>query len=234
MKNQIVVGMVCSLVSGCGSNPAQPPAAVMAPFYAEESTVIEMPASPPTTPNGPRLVTFGDSFTAGNSWAPEAAQALGMSLDNRAIGGTRFTDPAQFPSVMTYPFAAQDTVVMVVSANDAFLDRSSEDHRRLFEKELRATVAFFAALPTVQVYISNTLNRNQVTYDKYNYGPQFEVPYLQTIASVAADSHPANVHFMDLFDNYTQTLENLGPDNLHPNAQGFHQIEQYIVSQISH
>lgn len=89
------------------------------------------------------FVTFGDSLTAGQTWAPIVAAGLGLTHENHAISSSQAADQAYLASVSVTPNGSNKYGVFL-GTNDELQYGSDPTKRQAYLDYLRALIVYLS------------------------------------------------------------------------------------------
>jgi acyl-CoA thioesterase-1 len=194
------------LATNCGEKPAAP---------TQEQRTETSPSSTNAVtplPEGPVIVTFGDSLTAGVAGRsyPDNLQDLLQQhgykyrVDNQGVGGDTTTDGlARIDNVLA---AHPSLVVLEFGGNDGLRGVPVESIRKNLEEMISRIQA--AGIPLVLLGI--TLPPN--------FGPDYVKPFTAMFPELAKKHKIPIIPFLLL--NVYQNPQLMQPDGIHPNGEG--------------
>ena len=211
-------------VAGCGSKPREksPSRTPSQPSARSEAAPSLAPA---TAHQGPAIIAFGDSLTAGVAGRsyPEQLQELldannlDYRVENQGVSGDTTTDGlARIDNVI----AAKPVLVMLeFGGNDGLRGIPVDVTRRNLEAMIERLRA--AAIPLVLLGI--TLPPN--------YGPEYVGPFTAMFPALAKKYGIASIPF--LLKNVYRDASLMQPDGIHPNGAGNYVVARDVYQLIA-
>lgn len=216
----ILLSLLLGTLTACADAPTDVPPAVVQP-------------TAPHCVGAPRLVTFGDSFTANEpGYVVALAQHLGMKLDNQALGGSQLSDPAQAERMKAFAFCQEDVALAMIGFNDPFWNKGNDEYPARFQAILQ-TVVDTLGPEGMHVYIAGPSYMSAEGYAKYGTTSEATEQYARAVRNVLTRSTFTTVHFIDITNLYGHPPDSLvSDDHVHPSPAGFMVLENLFYQGI--
>jgi acyl-CoA thioesterase-1 len=222
-SSAIFAAAFCSITTLLATNCGEKPAAPTQEQRTETSPSSTNAVTP--LPEGPVIVTFGDSLTAGVAGRsyPDNLQDLLQQhgykyrVDNQGVSGDTTTDGlARIDNVLA---AHPSLVVLEFGGNDGLRGVPVESIRKNLEEMISRIQA--AGIPLVLLGI--TLPPN--------FGPDYVKPFTAMFPELAKKHKIPIIPFLLL--NVYQNPQLMQPDGIHPNGEGNKIVAQDVFKLIA-